>query len=123
MDWTTVKTWKALAGKTIESIESVKTPYGTTSDYSVAVRCTDGTRALIPVVVAAGTAPSGLSESVLPDSDAMKAAPGFFTVDEIAATVGREETRKRQQEADRLRRKREELERLQRDIEKAESRA
>lgn len=117
MDWSTVQTWRALAGKSVASVEGVKTPYGTTSDFDVAIRCTDGTRILIPVVIAANTQPSALGRPVLPDSEAMKDAPGFFTVEEIAAQVAYEETQKRQREADSRRRKEQEIERLQRDLE------
>jgi hypothetical protein len=93
----------ALQGKRIESIEIIESECLRSYVQYLCIVCQDGTKLLLY-----GDTPAMAD----PDAEEMRKAPNFYTPEEIAEKVRREEYRKRNYQLDKEEKERREYDRL-----------
>lgn len=97
------KKLKEMEGKTIKSVEQIKAEYGRTFNAYICIVFTDDTKTLIH---------GGVPHQPNPIAEDMSKAPKFFTPDEIAERVKKDEQKKRRLTKEREDAERKEYERL-----------
>lgn len=99
---------KEMIGKTIKSVEVIRAEYGRTYSHYTCIVFEDGSK----IMLCDATIPYKPN----PDQEEMSKAPNYFTPDDIAERVKKDEERKRKKIAEDLYYKKCQLEKLKKEL-------